>query len=240
MEHPNITSNCDADVTKTNLVLAQLLLKTTDETTKLIENPPLLSIIQSLCNTSELYFSRSSPLQSKPSSNVYSRANYDSTSTHDDLSLSLPSSVHVADVTHDKCHAYEHTASHGVSETANETNVNCNIILDDIEGVSMDSASLTLSRKRPSVLSPPPSKRVSQEHPGTPSYNKAISSVSELLTYIEESNIWNKTVDEAHKRIKDLIPGMYTTIYIMCQISLIIIIFNLRHFRSLPVCEWPH
>jgi len=65
---------CKKEVTGTNLLLAQLLLKTTDDKTKLINNPALLSIIQSLCKSSELFFSRPAPLQCIPDHNVLSWA----------------------------------------------------------------------------------------------------------------------------------------------------------------------
>ena len=63
--------------------------------------------------------------------------------------LSMPSSVHVEDVTHDICHAYERSASHGVSATANETNVMFNKIPLISEGSSSVSMTQSDSRKHP-------------------------------------------------------------------------------------------
>lgn len=177
-------------------MLAQLLLKTTDNQTKLSENPALLSIVQSLCNTSELYFSRTTPLQWNPDVNVHSRAISDRSGSTCDSSLSLPSSVHVADVTHDKCAAYEHPACHGVSGTANETNVNCNIILDETEGMSFGSlsSSSTISRKKRAatmidkdIPSAKPTKRVMPEHKDTPKGMEPITSVLALEDYLLDS-----------------------------------------------------
>jgi hypothetical protein len=152
--------NCERDVTGTNFLLAQLLLKTMEDKTILRDNPVLPSIIQSLFKVSELYCSRQAPLQCIPDDNVLSRAISDSTTSCNSSILSLPSSVHVADVTHDQCVAHEHHASHGVSGTANETNVNCDKILNNTEGLSIDSPLSSISRKRPANLTddgtPPP------------------------------------------------------------------------------------
>ena len=65
----------------------------------------------------------------------------------------MPSSVHVEDVTHDICHAYERSASHGVSATANETNVMINEIPLISEGSSSVSMTQADSRKRPGYSS---------------------------------------------------------------------------------------
>jgi hypothetical protein len=152
MNKPIHHDNSDNNVTGTNLLLALLLLKTKDDKTNLPDNPALLSIVQSLSKSSELYFSGSTPLQWNPNVNAQSRAVSDSStsSTCCDSSLSLPSSVHVADVTHGTCVAHEHPASHGVSATANETNVNCGIICGDTEGMSCSvSVPSGFSRMRP-------------------------------------------------------------------------------------------
>ena len=201
--------NCEKDDTGTNLLLAQLLLKTFHDKTKLIDNPALLSIIQSLCKTSELYFSRPTPLQWIPDDNVLSRAISDSTSTCIS-SLSLPSSVHVADVTHDQCIAHEHHASHGVSGTANETNVNCNNILDNTEGLSHDSLSSSVSRKQPANPTndgiPPPfhiSKRSTPESRENPMLcSKPMTSVLALEEYLKQTNELQEGVMDVHKRSK--------------------------------------
>lgn len=171
----------------------------------------MLAIVQSLCNTSELYFSRPTPLQWIPDDNVLSRAISDSTSTCNS-SLSLPSSVHVADVTHDQCVAHEHHASHaGVSGTANETNVNRdNILLDNTEGLSNDSLSSSVSRKRPENPTdngiPPPfhiSKRSTPESRENPMLcSKPMTSVLALEEYLKRTNELQKGVMDAHKRIK--------------------------------------
>jgi hypothetical protein len=201
------SNHCDKDVTQTNLLLAQLLMKTTDEKTKLTENPSLLSVIQSLSTSSELYLSRSTPLQRTEGNVVVSRAIDDSDSSNCYSSISsLPSSVHVTDVTHDKCHTYEHPACHGVSVTANETNVSNSIIVSEgSEGPSSLSASSTsLPRKRPagllndSMLLPSPSKR-SQYSNGVQSSNGAITTPSELLKYIKETQcVTKQKLDEEH------------------------------------------
>ena len=201
--------NCEKEVTGTNLLLAQLLLKTFHDKTKLIDNPALLTIIQSLCKTSELYFSRPTPLQWIPDDNVLSRAISDSTSTCNS-SLSLPSSVHVADVTHDQCIAHEHHASHGVSGTANETNVNCNNILDNTEGLSHDSLSSSVSRKQPANPTddgiPPPfhiSKRSTPESRENPMLcSKPMTSVLALEEYLKQTNELQEGVMDVHKRSK--------------------------------------
>jgi hypothetical protein len=113
--------NCEKDVTGTNFLLAQLLLKTTEDKTILRDNPALPSIIQSLFKVSELYCSRPAPLQCIPEDNVLSWAISDSMSTCNSSILSLPSSVHVADVSHDQCITHKHHVSHGVSVSEEKT-----------------------------------------------------------------------------------------------------------------------
>jgi hypothetical protein len=144
-------TNCDKNITETNLLLAQLLLKTTDETTNLSDNPALLLITWSLSKSSKPYLARSTPLQWNPNVNAHSRAISDSStsSTCCDSLLTLPFSVHVADVTHGTCVAHKHPASHGVSVTVNETNVNRGIMSRETEGMSFSvSFPNGLSRKR--------------------------------------------------------------------------------------------
>jgi hypothetical protein len=240
-------ANSEKDVTGTNLLLAQLLLKTTDDKTRLIDNPALLTIIQSLCKTSELYFSRPTPLQCLPDDNVHSRAISDSTSTCNS-SLSLPSSVHVSDVTHDQCVAHEHHASHGVSGTANETNVNPNSILDDTEGMSNDSKSSSISRKRPANLTddgiPPPfhiCKRSTPESREKPMMcSEPMTSVFALKEYLKITNKVQKGVMDAHKRIHS--AGKYEYLIIIFQYLSIPsnITSNLHHSRSFPIYDGSH
>ena len=148
MDERTYDSSCDKDVTQTNLLLAQILMKTTSESTNLTDNSQLLTLIRSLSNSSKLFFSRHTPLQLKKDFIIDSRAINGSTSTFVS-SLSMPSSVHVEDVTHDICHAYERSASHGVSATANETNVMINEIPLISEGSSSVSMTQADSRKRP-------------------------------------------------------------------------------------------
>jgi hypothetical protein len=201
--------NCERDVTGTNFLLAQLLLKTTEDKTILRDNPALPSIIQSLFKVSELYCSRPAPLQCIPDDNVLSRAISDSTSSCNSSILSMPSSVHVTDVTHDQCIAHEHHASHGVSGTANETNVNCDKILNNTEGLSNDFLSSSISRKRPANLTddgtPPPfhsCKRSTLESKENPMpCSEPMTSVLALMEYLKVTNEVPKGVMDAHKRI---------------------------------------
>lgn len=210
-------TNSEKDVTGTNLLLAQLLLKTTDNKTKITDNPALLSIVQSLCNTSQLYFSRRTPLQ-LPNKDfiVDSRATYDSMNTCD-LSLSLPSSVHVEqDVTHDICHAYEPTASHGVSSTANEKNVSRHEVSEDSEGLSSLSVSnASESRKRPSELSTdtiqiPIAKRISQEMNNPGIERSVICSLSDLVKYVEQNTMKSEEMRMMYSKTDVANEGMFT------------------------------
>lgn len=226
----NLHSNhCDKEIAQTNLLLVQLLLKTTDDKTKLTENPSLLSVIQSLSSSSELYFSRSTPLQRTQDNVVVSRAINDSDSSNCYSSISLPSSVHVTDVTHDKCHAYEHPACHGVLVTANETNVSNSIIVsEESEGLSCDSASSTsLPRKRSadmiSILptSLPLSKRVTQSIVTSNHAGEAISSLLDLENYIQGTKTFLKTVEESYNSIPRSATGKFMDHgYIQCLIYL--------------------
>jgi hypothetical protein len=237
-------ANCEKDVTGTNLLLAQLLLKTTNDKTKITDNPALLSIVQSLCNTSQLYFSRPTPLQ-LPNKDfiVDSRATYDSTNTCD-LSLSLPSSVHVEqDVTHDICHAYEPTASHGVSSTANEKNVSRHEVSDSSEGLSFLSISnASESRKRPSDLSTdtaqiPIAKRISQEmnYPGTE--RGVICSLSNLVKYVEQNIIKSDEMRMMCSKMDVANEGMFTfsVIYLILIHQSNATLYN-NALRSIRVC----
>ena len=118
-----------------------------------------------------------------------------STSSTCNSSLSLPSSVHVVDVTHDQCIAQEHAPSHGVSGTANETNVKCSNISEDTEGTSsISSYSKVISRKRPATMtneSTPPchrSKRSALMYQENNGFYKAITDVVVLQEYLKKSN----------------------------------------------------
>jgi hypothetical protein len=208
--HQNTLAQCNNNVTGTNLLLVQLLLKTMDEKTNLSENPALLSIVHSLSKTSELYFSRSTPLQWTPNVKDHSRAVSDSSnsSTCNSL-LTWPSSVHVADVTHGPCAAYEHTASHGVSETANETNVNYGIIMCDTEGMSCSALQPDRSSRKQqpvtindtSAAVSHPSKRLHQE-PNNKSHTiHPITSLSRLKEYIEQTSTVAKSVIKDNENI---------------------------------------
>ena len=129
-----------------------------------------------------------------------SRAVSDSSinSTCCDSSLSLPSSVHVADVTHGTCVALEHPASHGVSATANETNVNCGIISGDTEGMSCTATvpSVLSSRKRQAESRDncmPASSRSKRGY--KQSSSNAITSIIGLREYLEEmSEVTNQSI----------------------------------------------
>jgi len=50
---------------------------------------------------------------------------------------------------------------------------------------------------------------MSQGSQVSPRYDKDITSVPELFSYIEENNLSIKTLANAHKRIKDQIVGTY-------------------------------
>jgi hypothetical protein len=173
-----------------------------------------MSVIQSICNSSELYFSRSTPLQPKKDNVFDLRAINDSNSICNS-SLSLPSSVHVADVTHDKCHAYEHSACHGVSAAANETNANCNVILEESEGLSVTSTVTSTSRKRqadPTSIHPtslPLSKRVAQVKVTSNHAGDAISSFSDLKNYIQGTRTSLKTVEDSYNSIARSATGKF-------------------------------
>ena len=233
MDDKTSHTSCDKDISQTNLLLAQILLKTTSESTKLTDNCQLLSVIRSLCNSSELYFSRPTPLQLKNDVIIKSRAINGSTCTYDS-SLSTPSSVHVADVTHDICFAYEHPASHGVSATANETNA-----MDDInsqensEGLSSVSMTQSDSRKRPGYSSSDsilglPSKRTFQGNTNDIAATiseEAITCLSDLTRYVEESKVKTKVMKNAYSKIiKDGKEGMYVICIVLYNL---ILLFNL-------------
>jgi hypothetical protein len=182
--------------------------------TNISQNPTLLSIVQSLSKTSELYFSRSTPLQWNPNVNDHLQAvsNSSSTTSHtcNDSLLTWPSSVHIADVTYGPCVTYEHTPSHGVSETANETNVNCGIILGDAEGMMSCSAlcSNGLARKRSAVMtndSMPAyytSKRFNQECNDKSLFCCSITFAAGLKEYLEETNDVPKPLMDHHQKKK--------------------------------------
>jgi hypothetical protein len=74
MNKPIHHDNSDNNITGMNLLLAQLLLKTTDKKMNLPDNAALLSIVQSLSKSSKLYFSRLTLLQWNPNVNAHSRA----------------------------------------------------------------------------------------------------------------------------------------------------------------------
>ena len=128
----------------------------------------------------------------------------------------MPSSVHVADVTHDICHAYERPASHGVSATANETNVIDNVIWQNSEGLSSVSMTQEDSRKRPGYSSIDsfqghPSKRIFQGNNDVAATisEAAITCLSQLTIYVEEtSRVTTELLKNAYSKINDAKEGM--------------------------------
>ena len=215
MDEKTSHSSCDKDVTQTNLLLAQILMKTTSESTNLTDNSQLLTVIRSLCNSSELFLSRPTPLQLKKDFIIDSRAINGSASTFVS-SLSMPSSVHVEDVTHDICHAYERSASHGVSATANETNVMINEIPLISEGSSSVSMTQADSRKRPGYSSRGDSveghlsKRTFQGNIDVvPTISEAaITCLSDLARYVEESMVNTEVLKNAYGVLDNAKEGM--------------------------------
>jgi hypothetical protein len=69
-----------------------------------------------------------------------------------------------------------------------------------------------------------------QESQVSPRYDKAITSVPELLSYIEENNLSIKTLDNAHKRIKDPIVRTYVNkcvAAVICNYSSLSLTFSI-------------
>jgi hypothetical protein len=240
MDEKTYHSSCDKDVTQTNLLLAQILMKTTSDSTNLTENPQLLTVIRSLCNSSELFFSRPTPLQLKKDFIVDSRAINDSTSTFVS-SLSMPSSVHVEDVTHDICHAYERSASHGVSATANETNVMIHEIPIISEGLSSVSTTQADSRKRPVYTSNGDSvdghlsKRTFQGNIDVEptSSEAAITCLADLTSYVEETMVKTEVLKNAYGILDNAKEG--TSVIGIVFIDITLLIQSHKEHQSRPI-----
>jgi hypothetical protein len=94
-----------------------------------------------------------------------------------------------------------------VSGTANETNINCDKILNNTEGLSIDSLSLSISRKRPANLtddgtSPPfhSCKRSTPESRENPMLcSEPMTSVLALEEYLKVTTEVPKGVMDVHK-----------------------------------------
>jgi hypothetical protein len=162
------------NVSETNLVLAKIVLKTLESgQINITIHLPLFHVFESIAKSPHaLSSTTTSAIHSRQEDTINSRVKYDSIGSFHDSS-SLPSSVHVNDVTQGIHPAQEPTASSGVSLPGDARNV-----IDDTSEISVldHSASRHVSqfmsnaRKRSSTekceteLSAPPLKSYLFDH----------------------------------------------------------------------------
>jgi hypothetical protein len=95
----------------------------------------------------------------------------------------------------------------------NETNVNCNVILEQSEGLSVTSTPTSSSRKQSAdiIIHPstslPLSKRVAQITDASNHAGEAISLLLELDNYIQGTKTFLKTVEDSYKLISRSATG---------------------------------
>jgi hypothetical protein len=119
-----------------------------------------------------------------------------------------------------------------VSATANETNVMDNVISQNSEGLSSVSMTQADSRKRPGYSSSDsiqghPSKRTFQGNNDVAATisEAAITCLSDLTRYVEESKVTTKVMKNAYSKI---INNVKEGMYVICiALYNLILLFNL-------------
>ncbi len=225
-------------------MLAKIILKTIESgQINLTDHSPLFSVFESIAQSTRSFSFKSTVTDRRGDSTVNSLAKNDSIGTCHDSS-SLPSSVHVIDVTHDSCLACELPTTHGVSITEDEPNV-IERNVTSLPGTSgIVSITSSTSRKRPAVLSSDSiesSIRGKSRHRQEPGMEAGgISSFNSLSEYVNANNHTPSETTVAHDKIIRTDPGKWIVCSVqddMCNYS-----SNALHFVSRfdDLCLSPH
>jgi hypothetical protein len=205
------------NVSETNLVLAKIVLKTLESgQINITDHLPLFHVFESIAKSAHALSSTTTfTIRSRREDTSESRVKYDSIGSFHDSS-SLPSSVHVNDVTQGIRPAQEPTASPGVSLTGDARNV-----IDDTSEVSVLDHSggrhvsqfMSYSRKRSSTeicdteLSDPPLKSYRFNHEEVSLQSGVINSSRRLSEYATINSTVSREINVAHQRLVDTNPG---------------------------------
>jgi hypothetical protein len=201
------------NVSETNLVLAKIVLKTLESgQINITDHLPLFHIFESIAKSAHVLSSNASAIYSRRDDTIDSRVNYDSIGSFHDSS-SLPSSVHINDVTQGIRPAQEPTASPGVSLTGDVTNV----IESEVSSQDLSrcqNISWSISRKRSSTgeisntESITPSPKCRGNHEVQIEYG-VINSYRALCEYAANDSIVSNEIKVDHQKLLDTNPGKF-------------------------------
>ena len=203
---------------ETNLILAKIVLKTVESgQINITEHLPLFNVFESIAKSAHVRSSIKSAIHPKEKVTSDSRVYNDSIGSFHDSS-SLPSSVHVMDVTQDIRLAQEPTVSPGVSLTGDVTNVIESELFN--QGVSgCQDISRSISRKRFSKTGEvsdtesfaPPFKR--RGNHTVPIEYGVINSYGALSDYAASNSMVSNEVMVDHRKLLDTNPGKFSMSY---------------------------
>jgi hypothetical protein len=200
---------------ETNLILAKIVLKTIESgQINITDHLPLFNVFESIAKCAHAGSSMQSPIFSeKREDTIVSLVNNDSIGSFHDSS-SLPSSVHVMDVTRDIRLAQEPTALPGVSLTGDVTNVIESELPSQGLSVGQQDTSQTISRKRSSRTG----QLLSDTESGVPPFKRrgitevpmeygVINSLGALSDYAAKNTMLPNEIMADHQKLIATNPG---------------------------------